>query len=124
MFEFKLNTNRNAVLCVLKGQFDADEARQYTDRFIQACDQLQPGFTIISDLREFAPARDDAREILQRGIKYAIDKQRGRAFRIVNESVGSQVGNLQLNRSARQMGYEVEVVNSMAEVNQAMGWDS
>ena len=123
MFEFKINSKRNAVLCVLEGQFDADEARQYTDRFKEACDQLQPGFTIISDLRKFSPAQDDAREILQEGIQYALDKERGRAFRIVNESVGSQVGNLQLNRSARQMGYEVEVVNSMDAVKWAMGWD-
>ena len=123
MFEFKINTTRNAVLCVLTGQFDAEEARQYTARFKAACDQLNPGFTIISDLRGFAPAQDDAREILQVGIQYALDKKRGRAFRIVNQSVGSQVGNLQLNRSARQMGYEVEIVNSMDEVSSAMGWD-
>ncbi|MDX1569296.1 MAG: hypothetical protein R3200_02350 [Xanthomonadales bacterium] len=122
MFEFKINATKNAVLCVLSGQFDAAEARQYVSKFKAACDQLQPGFTIISDLREFAPAKEDAQKILQEGIQYALDKQRGRAFRIVDESVGSQVGNLQLNRSARQMGYDVEVVNSMAEVNEAMGW--
>ena len=123
MFEFKINANRNAVLCVLKGKFDVDEAREYTLRFKQACDRLTPGFTIISDLREFAPAEINAQEILQEGIQYALDKKRGRAFRLVSENVGSQVGNLQLSRSARQMGYEVEVVNSMAEVSTAMGWD-
>lgn len=123
MFEFRINTRRNAVLCVLKGAFDADEARRYVEKFKAACDQLEPGFTIISDLREYAPAREEAQPILQEGIQYAIDKQRGRAFRIVDESVGSQVGNLQLNKAARLMGYDVEVVTSMDQVNRAMGWD-
>jgi hypothetical protein len=123
MFEFKVNTAKNAVLCVLKGQFDAEEARRYTDRFKEACDKLQPGFTIISDLREYAPALDEAKEILQEGIQYALDSNRGRAFRIVNETIGSQVGNVQLNTSASRLGYEVEVVHSMDDVSKAMGWD-
>ena len=33
MFEFRINAARNAVLCVLKGQFDADEARRYVAKF-------------------------------------------------------------------------------------------
>jgi hypothetical protein len=123
MFEFKINLTRNAILCVLKGQFDAKEASEYVVRWKEACDQMQPGFTIISDLREFAPAKDEAKEILQDGIQYAIDKGRGRAFRIVTENVGSQIGNLQLNRTARKLGYEVDVVASMDEVARVMGWD-
>ena len=122
IFEFKINNKRNALLCVLKGQFDAREARAYTDRFKEACDQMEPGFTIISDLREFQPAKEEAHEILQEGIRHALARQRGRAFRIVNETVGSQVGNLQLTKTARQMGYDVEVVTSMDEVVRAMGW--
>lgn len=123
MFDFRINKKRNAILCVLKGQFDAAEAREYTKRFMAACDEMTQGFTIISDLRDFSPAKDDAAEILKEGIQYAIDKKRGRAFRIVTESVGSQIGNMQLNRTARQLGYDVEVVNSMEEVNHAMGWE-
>ena len=41
MFDHKINIEKNAILCVLKGQFDAEEARQYNQKFMEGIDRLE-----------------------------------------------------------------------------------
>ena len=123
MFDIKINTSRNAILCVLIGQFDYSEAERYVEKFKAGVDKLKPGYTVISDLRDFSPAKEDARTVLQEAIEYSVSRERGRVIRIVADSVGSKVGNIQLNRASREMGYDVDVVATLAEAEKLMGWD-
>ena len=122
MFEHKLNLNKNAILCVMKGQFDEEEARQYNIKFKQGVDQLDPGMTVITDLREFVPADESVRLVFAEGTEYALAKGIGRSVRIVNESVTSEVANIQLNKTARTLGYEVEIARSFDEAKKILGW--
>lgn len=122
MFELKINPAKNAILCVLRGKFEAEEAREYVVRFKEGVDRLKPGMVVITDLTEFTPTDDDVRSILQEGSAYAIQRGVGRGIRVVAESVGSKVGNIQLNKTARALGYEVEVVGSLEEAKQLLGW--
>ena len=123
MFEFKINQAKNAVLCILEGKFDADEARGYNEKFCAAIDQLEPGLTIITDLTHYIPAGDEVRSVLAEGTRYARGKGVAENVRIVSDDVGSQVGNIQLNKTARDLGYEVKVVHSLKEARQALGWE-
>jgi len=122
MYELKINTEKNAILCVLKGRFDADEAREYVQRFKEGVNRLEPGMVIITDLSEFVPSDDEARSILRDGSAYAVERGLGRGIRVVRDNVGSRVGNIQLNRSARELGYDVEVVTSREEAFRLLGW--
>ena len=122
MFEHKLNLNKNAILCVLKGQFDEEEARQYNVKFKQGVDKLEPGMTVISDLSEFTPAGEEVRLVLAKGTEYALSKGIGRSVRIVKDSVTSKVGNIQFNKTARSLDYEVEIVGSFEEAKELLGW--
>ena len=123
MFEFKINQGKNAVLCILGGKFDADEARQYNEKFRAAIDQLEPGLTIITDLTNYLPAGDEIRSILAEGTQYAREKGVSANVRIVSDEVGSQVGNIQLNKTARDLGYEVKVAHSLKEAKHILGWE-
>ena len=122
MFEHKLNLDKNAILCVMKGRFDEEEARQYNIKFKQGVDQLDPGMTVITDLREFVPADESVRLVFAEGTEYALAKGIGRSVRIVNESVTSEVANIQLNKTARTLGYEVEIARSFDEAKKILGW--
>lgn len=122
MFDHKINVAKNAILCVLKGQFDEQEARQYNQKFIEGVDQLQSGMTVITDLTEYTPADEAVRLILKEGTEYAVAKGIGRSVRIVNESVTSEVGNIQFNKTARSLGYTVDVVRSFDEAKEILGW--
>lgn len=123
MFEFKINQRKNAVLCILVGKFDADEARQYNEKFRAAIDQLEPGLTIITDLTNYLPAGDEVRSILAERTRYAREKGVSDNVRIVSDDVASQVGNIQLNKTARDLGYEVKMAHSLQEAIQILGWE-
>jgi hypothetical protein len=122
MFDIKINEAKNAILCVLIGQFDYAEAERYVEKFKEGVNKLKPGYAVISDLRDFSPAKEDARKVLQEAIEYSVAKGRGRVIRILNDSLGATVGNIQLNKASRKMGYEVEVVSTLAEAEEKLGW--
>ena len=122
MYEFKGNKKRNVVLCVPMGRFDVTEAKAYNEQYARCVDQVDPGFTLLVDLRNFTPTDEEVRLILKEGTEYAITHGLSRVIRIVNGSVGSTVGNIQWNRAAREMGYQVDVVESMEEAEQLAGW--
>ncbi|MEM9300669.1 MAG: hypothetical protein AAGE01_01080 [Pseudomonadota bacterium] len=121
MFDFRINTKANAILCVLKGRFDVPEAEAYVAKFREGIDKMRPGFTVISDLTEYAPSDEDVRRILQDGSAYAVEKGVARGIRVVPEKVASRVSNIQMNRTARELGYEVEVVASIEEAKALLG---
>lgn len=122
MFELKINPGKNAILCVLKGRFDEAEARDYVVKFKQGVDQLKTDIIVITDLTEFMPTDDKIREVLSEGTAYALERGVSRGIRVVDDSVGSQVGNIQMNKTARQLGYEVEVVGTLEAAKQLLGW--
>ncbi|MDX1569228.1 MAG: hypothetical protein R3200_01995 [Xanthomonadales bacterium] len=122
MFDLKINPEKNAILCVLSGKFDEAEAHDYVSKFKDGVDRLEPGMVVITDLTEFVPTDDEVRRILQEGSKYAVERGVLRGIRIVTESVSSKVGNIQLNKTARELGYKVDVVNSLDEAKRLLGW--
>lgn len=122
MFEHKINPARNAILCILQGKFDADEARRYNERFKAGVDQLQPGMIVITDLTDYVPAEESVRAILQEGTEYALAKGIDHSVRIVTDTVASKVSNIQFNSTARKLGYKADVVNSMDEAKHLLGW--
>ena len=122
MFEFKLNKSRNALLCVLKGKFDEAETHSFAARFRDAVDSLEPGMVIITDLTEFIPTDEEVRRIARDATEYAAQRGISRAIRIVADSVGSRVGNIQLTRTARESGYQADVVQSLDQAKELLGW--
>lgn len=122
MFDHKLNLGKNAILCVLRGKIDEDEAQQFNVHFKQGVDKLKPELTVITDLRNFTPADEAVRLVLAKGTEYALAKGLGRSVHIVKDSLSSKVGNIQFRKTARTLGYEVEIVGTFAEAMELLGW--
>jgi hypothetical protein len=122
MFEHQINENKNAIFCVLKGSFDEEEAHQYNAKFKEGIDRLKPGITVITDLTGYTPAEESVRIILKEGTEYALAKGIDHSVRIVDESVTSEVSNIQFNKTARSLGYTVDVVRSFEEAKEILGW--
>ncbi|MEM9300672.1 MAG: hypothetical protein AAGE01_01095 [Pseudomonadota bacterium] len=122
MFDFRINHARNALYCILEGRFDAEETRRFAERFRAAVDELEPGMVIITDLTGFIPTDEEVRQLAQEATAYAAERGISRAVRIVADSVGSRVGNIQLTRTARASGYQADVVTSMDEARSLLGW--
>jgi hypothetical protein len=122
MFEIKINTGKNAILCVMKGRFDQDEAREYVTRFKDGLDKLQDEVVIITDISEFTPSDEDVRTILREGSSYADKKGVARGIRVVSDNVGSSISNIQFNRGAREIGYKTESVHSLDDAKRLLDW--
>lgn len=122
MFDHKLNVGKNAILCILKGQFDEEEARLYNIKFKEGVDQLKPGMTVITDLSGFTPANEAVRLVFAEGTEYAVAKGIGRSVRIVEDTVGSEISNIQFNKTSRKLGYTVEIVRTFDEAKELLGW--
>ncbi|MDM8515137.1 hypothetical protein QUF76_02970 [Desulfobacterales bacterium HSG16] len=122
MYQLKINAARNAILCVLKGRFEVDDAKEYVEKFKEGVDKLRPGFIVITDISEFIPSTDEVRLIFRQGTEYAVARRISRAIRIVSDNVASQIGNLQFNRTAKELGYKTEDVNSLEKAKTILGW--
>ena len=64
---------------------------------------MEPWFTVITDLRDFTPADEAVRLVFAEGTEYALSKGLERSVRIVKQSVASEVGNIQFNKTARTL---------------------
>lgn len=122
MHEVKLNLPRNAVFCRTVGKVDPDEAREYVASYKKALDQLSPGFTVISDMRNTQPAAAETSKIMAEMVTYSAERGIGCGVRILAENMDSQIGSMQLDRISRDLGYKVLVVTSYDEAKEVLGW--
>ncbi len=121
MFQIKINSTRNTILCILEGRFDPAEAKEYIKKFKNGVDKLSPNFIVITDISEFIPTDDDVRDILRQGTEYAVNHRMGRAIRIVSDRITSKIGNIQFNRAAQDLGYKAEEVSSLEDAKKMIG---
>jgi len=113
--DLRFNASKNVVHSIVSGKFSSQDAEQYVERFIAAVDNLAPGFTLIFDITDFIPTEEDVWNALKRGTAYAVEKGMARVIRVVGDSMTSKVGNIQWNRAARDLGYQVDVVENFEQ---------
>lgn len=121
-FDIKLNKRRNALYSRPAVELTLEEAKAFFDKLKEAVDQLAPGWISIVDLTEARPRSPEVREVLEEITHYSVKSGMGRVVRIVAENATSQAHNLQFDRIARQYSYRTDVVFSLQEAKQLLGW--
>jgi hypothetical protein len=121
MYELKVNAKHNVMLIAIDGRMDMQEAVAYNAKYMECIDRMQPGFSVIVDLTNFIATEENVRVELKKANAYAVEKGLGRVVRVVPGDMSSTVGNIQLNRQARELGYKTEVVSSIEEAEAALG---
>lgn len=122
MFQIRINYKRNALLNVMSGRIDAEEAKSIVKKFQEGVTRLKPGFAVITDITDFVPTTEEVRTILRDATRYAVKHGLGRTVRIVSDNLTSNIGSIQFNRTEKKLGCMSEVVNSMAEAKKVLGW--
>ncbi len=89
--------------------------------FKRGVDQLKPGFIVITDITEYAPPSEEVRLILVTGTQHAVERGMSRLIRIVTDSVTSNIGTIQFNRGARELGYIADEMKSLDEAMKLTG---
>lgn len=118
MFDIRLNVLRNYANIVVKGKLEAAEIQSAADRILKEVKLLQPGFVIISDVREMAPTSEDGR-ILVQGLMNSV-RELGLAAAIRVISPASQITANQMQRTSRAIGYTAQEVNTPAEAERLL----
>jgi len=101
------------MIIVLRGYLDEDEVRDAVARIMNAADALTPGFTIINNISQFAPASPVVISEIEKVQSYVHGKGVGKIIRIVENILSRH----QLEKAQQKIGagYEVVEVESMEE---------
>jgi len=122
MFQIRINYKRNALLNVMSGRIDAEEAKAIVRKFQEGVNRLKPGFVVLTDITDFVPTTEEVRTILREATRYAVKNGLGRTVRIVSDNLTSSIGSIQFNRTEKKLGCMAEVVGSLAEAKKLLGW--
>jgi hypothetical protein len=123
MYDLKVNDKHNVMMIAIDGRMDMEEATAYNVKYKECIDHMQPGFAVIVDLTNFIATEEHVRVEMKKANAYAVEKGLGRVIRVVPGDMSSTVGNIQLNRQARELGYKTEVVSSVEEAKALLGLD-
>ena len=118
MYEVRIDQQKNRLYFTLKGFLKAEEIKRATAETIAQMRQLPPGFCVITNISEFAPATPEAAEHIKQ--MQAVSSQLG--VKKVVRVVKSAVSSLQFKRTQREAGakYETCDVHSVAEAEQLL----
>lgn len=113
MYDVRANTFENHLLILLKGKLELAEAIQASEKIKKVVKGLVPGFTVVTDIRDLAPAAEDVRQVLLTVMQSMKTAGLGIEVRVVNPQ--NMVTANQLQRTSRAAGYTAQEVGSVTE---------
>jgi hypothetical protein len=113
MYDIRVNSFENHLFILLKGKLELAEATQASEKIIKVIKSLVPGFTVITDIREMAPAAEDARQVFLNAMQNMKNAGLGMEVRVVNSQ--NMVTANQFQRTSRTAGYTAQEVGSVNE---------
>jgi len=117
MFTIRADIDKNRLYCTLNGFFKYEEMKECTDKTIEECKKLKPGFDVITDISQFKAVGQDALDEVMRA--QAFFKEHGVRHAIRVEG-GSKLTNIQFSRLGKSVDYVPQVVETMAEAEKIL----
>ena len=111
MFDVSVNPEKNRLYVTLFGHLEANERAELINAFLLAMRKLQPGFDIINNMSGLAPTEAEGLKDLARVQAAA----RLRGVRHVIRVVRIPLSRIQLDRLAKETGWEYEIAHSVEE---------
>ena len=115
--DIRADVGKNRIYIVLDGYFNDDQMKTVGDKTIEETRKLKPGFAVINDITKFKPTTPQGAEDLKRGQGFMKDYGMGRVIRITE---GAALGQMQLSRKAKELGYIAEQAASIAEAERML----
>lgn len=108
------DAENNQLTIVLEGFFNDEQALYISEQVKKGIDEMQEGFDVINDIRNFKPTTPKGTEYLEATQLYAIENGMKRIVRIVKED-DYDIGKLQFERKGRNVGVKAMYARSMDE---------
>lgn len=115
-FEFRVDTQHNRLYMKLSGFFRDGESEEVYRAFMEAIDQLEPGFDVINDIRGFVPASPGAADTIKRAAEVIAERKIGRTIRVT----GKVVSGLMQFKRLLSGATDVELASSVEEAERML----
>ena len=102
-FDIFVDTERNRLYITLNGFFNDEKARQAAEAVEEKIAQMQPGFTIVNDIRGFKPTTPAGAASIQKAQQKAVEIGVRHVVRVVTQEQYN-VAQMQFKRKGRTAG--------------------
>jgi hypothetical protein len=121
MHELRSDRAKNRIYMRAWGVTSPAEVQACADELIAEARYLRPGFTLITDLREFKPMVQEAVAELMRLQTALVKAGMSRAVRISSPELSLTSVQFERARREAKLSYEVIFVDSLEEADQLLG---
>ena len=110
MFYVKISPLKNRLYMILKNGMDQAEFKEFMEATLREAQNLKPGFSVSTDISEFAFMNDDMVPLLNELLQGLKRLKAGNVVRIINPQAPNV--SLQWQRASWKLGYTAEIVTS------------
>ncbi|MFC1961076.1 hypothetical protein ACFLYO_10240 [Chloroflexota bacterium] len=117
MYDVRADTDKNRLYVVIEGYLTDPEVLDLIKDGKAGIDQLQPGFDVINDGRNYKPFSRKGTEYIVELLNYEIEHGRNRHVRIVDKVT---LGEMQFERVTKDFDVAMLVVSSLEEAEKLL----
>ncbi len=119
-FDFRVDRTKNRLYLAFNGIFTVEEIEEAIVEGLDAVEQLEDGFDVVNDIRDFKPSSPEAGEGIKRAAKLLVEKGMDRLVRVVGKSV---IAKMQFDRVTKSAGYTPDIAASVAAADRILDED-
>jgi len=101
-YQVAVDRDRNRLYVAFRGYFREADARAACAEVLRRAAELEAGFSLVTDIAEYVAASEEGAKVVQETQAALADLGVGRIVRVVGKNV---VANMQMTRTAREIGY-------------------
>ncbi len=118
MHEIRVDLAKNRLYVTVGKKESQDEILTIVEKITQACKTLKPGFTCLTDLREYEVTPEEDEQYILKTQKIMLDAGMKKVVR-VRKQFGS-LGHFQFDKYSVMLGYHARNVTSVEEAEQIL----
>jgi hypothetical protein len=121
MHEIRTDLTKNRLYVTLYGFSSMSQVNDTIREMEEAVHRLKPGFDVVTDISNYKPALPEIAQAIQQMQVFLKQSGMRRAVRIVSTAAQSpRIASLQFSRTSQAIGYEAEIVSSVAEADRLL----
>ena len=116
-YEVRVDKVKNRLYIMLQGFLTDAETKAASEKIMAGIQSLKPSFDVVNDISTFKPATPQGAEDVKRTQSFAKERGVRRVMRVADENA---VSAMQLARKSKEVGYQADIVASVAEADKAL----
>jgi len=116
MHKVKADFSKNRLYITL-GRLETGEAAVAAEAVIKECGRLKKGFTVVTDVSNFVPIDIYEQKQITKAQEHLVKSGMSKSVRVIGTS---PIGQLQMNRLSRKVGYSSDRFETIKEAEASL----